>query len=102
MHVHSCSEGFTTARARAEWLREHGLTLTDDNSGLVADPDPKAPLYFWQLHSLLGWRRIEGIVRAFYERVYADTGKRLLTRTNISTRIHLPDIECHLKSLLVQ
>lgn len=97
MHVHSCSEGFTTARARAEWLREHGLTLTDANSGLVADPDPKAPLYFWQLHSLLGWRKIEGIVRAFYERIYADTGKRS-SRDVPSHPIHAHRCGCHPRS----
>eukprot|EP00038_Savillea_parva_P012028 m.201718 g.201718 ORF g.201718 m.201718 type:complete len:278 (-) comp21522_c0_seq1:109-942(-) len=72
MSKHSCSHGFTTARAREEWLRAKGIAPTDSNSSLVANRDPSTPLYFWQLHSLLGWRKIEAIVRAFYVRVYDD------------------------------
>jgi truncated hemoglobin YjbI len=34
--------------------------------------DPKAPLYYWQLFSLLGYEPIEQLVTKFYERVYAD------------------------------
>ena len=71
--MHRSGEGFTTTKMRANFMREHNLKDTKANSSFVADvADPSAPLYFWQLHSLLGWAKIEAIVRAFYLRVYAD------------------------------
>lgn len=67
-----CSHGFTTARARDDWLREKGIAPTPEIESLEANPDTSKPLYFWQVHSLLGWKKIEAIVRAFYVRVYED------------------------------
>lgn len=40
---------------------------------LDADSNLEAPLYYWQLYSVLGYQRIEALIRSFYERVYNDT-----------------------------
>jgi truncated hemoglobin YjbI len=67
------AEGYATEQGRQDWLAAHGVK---DGFGLIqsldADPDPTQPLYYWQLHSLLGPRKIEEIIRRFYTRVYAD------------------------------
>lgn len=39
---------------------------------LTAPSDPSKPIQFWQLYSVLGQDPIVGIVRRFYERVFAD------------------------------
>jgi hypothetical protein len=57
-----CSHGFTTARARADWLNAKGIAATKENASLVANPDESTPLFFWQLHSVLGYQKIEAIV----------------------------------------
>lgn len=66
------SHGFTTEAARRDWMDAKYLSEGDCSKSLVADPDPSAPLFHWQLFSLLGSARITQIVRAFYERIYAD------------------------------
>jgi truncated hemoglobin YjbI len=65
--------GFVTEKGRRDWLASKQLSDKDASASLVADPDPAAPLYHWQLFSLLGHGKIEAIVRAFYTRIYADT-----------------------------
>lgn len=61
------SHGFTTEAARRDWMDAKYLSEGDCSKSLVADPDPSAPLFHWQLFSLLGSARITQIVRAFYE-----------------------------------
>ncbi len=43
-----------------------------DVVSLTAPSDPKQPIQFWQLYSVLGQDRIVGIVGRFYLRVFAD------------------------------
>jgi len=68
----SSGKGYATDQGRMDWLRAHGLAERDVSTSLDANPDPSAPLYYWQIHSLLGPRRIEDLVTNFYRRVYAD------------------------------
>ncbi len=39
---------------------------------LNASDDPKYPIQFWQLYSVMGAKRIIAIVQQFYQRVYSD------------------------------
>lgn len=44
-----------------DWIKLHGLTKQADKipTTCIADRDPTQPLYYWQLHSILGPERIE-------------------------------------------
>lgn len=64
--------GYATRQAMLHWMEVHRKSKSEVDLSLQANPDPKAPLYFWQLYSLMGEDRIEGIVRAFYTRVFKD------------------------------
>mmetsp|Transcript_15377 Transcript_15377/g.30358 ORF Transcript_15377/g.30358 Transcript_15377/m.30358 type:complete len:252 (-) Transcript_15377:83-838(-) len=60
-------EGYVTAHSRR--------LFTDENPSVEAPSTLSAgkngePLFFWQLHSILGPKRIEAIVRKFYELVW--------------------------------
>lgn len=72
--------GYTTVQGRLDWLKAHGITNSEAvkkiSSSLFADPDLDAPLYYWQLFSILGQGNIVNIVSNFYERVYADNEER--------------------------
>jgi len=73
--MHSTGCGYATMQGRQDWLACHGIkgdAAESISSSLVADPNPSKPLYYWQLHSLLGSERIVAIVDRFYKRVYAD------------------------------
>jgi truncated hemoglobin YjbI len=78
--LHPTACGYATEQGRLDWLSAHGITTREEqlkiSQSLVADPNLDRPLYFWQLFSLLGRNRIFGIVRSFYERVYADNQER--------------------------
>eukprot|EP00978_Attheya_sp_CCMP212_P008431 scaffold19837_cov46-Attheya_sp.AAC.3 len=69
--------GYATSDTRLEWMRRNNVTPDDDHpddmKSLQANPDHDAPLYFWQIYSLIGQRPIISIVRNFYERVFQDT-----------------------------
>jgi len=41
-------------------------------TSLVASPDTTDRVYFWQLYSILGPKRIENVVRNFYTRIFED------------------------------
>jgi truncated hemoglobin YjbI len=73
---HNAKCGYATEQGRKDWLAAHGVTRAKDMQAIsdsyVADRDLKAPLYYWQLFSLLGLDRIHGLVTMFYKRVYAD------------------------------
>lgn len=62
-------EGYFTRRGITMWKQ---TLKKGTDAGLVADPDPAKPLYFWQLFSILGAKRIVKVVRNFYTRVFAD------------------------------
>jgi len=67
--------GYTTASGREDWLKDRGIKGKEAkkiSSSLVADPDPTAPLYYWQVYSLIGPDAIYELVGDFYRRVYAD------------------------------
>mmetsp|Transcript_33636 Transcript_33636/g.64407 ORF Transcript_33636/g.64407 Transcript_33636/m.64407 type:complete len:211 (-) Transcript_33636:228-860(-) len=40
---------------------------------LKADPDPRKPLYYWQLYSLLGEQFATDLITNFYKRIFEDT-----------------------------
>lgn len=73
---HHAKCGYATVQGRKDWLVAHGVTQAKDMAAVTesyeADRDPQAPLYYWQLFSLLGLDRIHAMVTLFYERVYAD------------------------------
>lgn len=79
------SHGYITEKVRRDWMDSKYLSESDCSASLVADPNPAAPLYHWQLFSLIGQARIEQIVRAFYTRIYEDNEpgslKHAFTRT---------------------
>lgn len=63
--------GYATRDARREWLALHGMPDAGASLSaleLTADPDTSKPLYFWQLYSLIGQKRIVALVYAFYRR----------------------------------
>jgi truncated hemoglobin YjbI len=66
-------DGQVTSQGRLDWCRSHGITDTRAISrSREADRDSGAPLYYWQLYSLLGMERIEAMVTDFYKNVFAD------------------------------
>jgi truncated hemoglobin YjbI len=73
---HNAKCSYATEQGRKDWLAAHGITRPADmravTESYVADSDPQAPLYYWQLFSLLGLDRIHAMVTLFYKRVYAD------------------------------
>jgi len=73
--TNKCKHGYATADSRQLWLEQRGMTGSEAakiSSSLEASTDPKKPIYFWQLFSVLGPDRIYNIVKKFYENVYAD------------------------------
>ena len=74
--LHNAKCGYATVQGRRDWLVAHGVTQSKDianiTDSLAADRNPEAPLYYWQLFSLLGLERIHHLVKLFYKRVYAD------------------------------
>ena len=51
------------------------MTIDPSDEGalsLVASSSPDDPVYFWQLYSLLGQRRLRDLIQTFYELVMAD------------------------------
>lgn len=73
---HSAKCGYATEQGRLDWLAAHGVSRPEDKQAIsqsyVADHDVRAPLYYWQLFSVLGLERIHAMVTCFYKRVYAD------------------------------
>lgn len=68
-----CGFGYSTLQGRKDWLKAHDITDESAVSQSVeADRNPTAPLYFWQLYSLLGPVRIKRLIETFYESVYDD------------------------------
>lgn len=68
------SAGYVTDRFKGLYFKMHPIEDRDERERatmLIADTDASAPLYFWQLYSLLGERRIVGVIEAFYARVWA-------------------------------
>ena len=72
--------GYLTERTRqkyienavaAKLLPRDAFRMADILS-LTAPTDPKKPIQFWQLYSILGQDRIVGIVANFYQRVFED------------------------------
>lgn len=75
--VYRSSCGYATMQGREDWLKSHGYDRIKANTiseSLVADPDPQAPLYYWQIYSLTGPEPIISLVQSFYGRVYEDRG----------------------------
>jgi hypothetical protein len=71
---YSTSMGKCTEEGRIDWINAHGMQNAEKDvpTSLEADPDQSQPLYFWQLHSVMGPKLIEKIVSEFYTRVYND------------------------------
>jgi hypothetical protein len=74
-NFHPCA-GYATAAARVEFMESCGKSAGPNRqltpSELTADPDTSKPLFYWQLFSILGYDRIESLIRTFYNRVFAD------------------------------
>ena len=74
------ASGYMTDSARRKYIAsavEHGTLPTDAHRmpaivSLDASDNLSQPIQFWQLFSVLGPERIIGIVRQFYQRVFAD------------------------------
>lgn len=86
---HQSRCGFTTEQGRRDWLIFAYGELSAESTKKIsnsfeADMDPCAPLYFWQIHSLLGDEPIIAIVRTFYESIFTDEDA-LFRRTFIQT-----------------
>lgn len=69
----SGSVGYTTEQGRVDWLQSQGISTGSIALDTQADLDNNAPLYYWQLYSLLGEQRIEDLIKRFYTRVFNDT-----------------------------
>lgn len=74
--VHATGNGCTTMHGRADWFEFHGVTdpktIEDIGTSLFANPDLDAPIYFWQLYSILGTKPLEAILENFYGRIFDD------------------------------
>lgn len=70
----SGSEGYCTADGRLDWIKMHGLEKIAHKipTTCIADLNPTSPIYFWQLHSLLGSENIKIFISKFYTRIYHD------------------------------
>jgi hypothetical protein len=70
----SGSEGYCTEEGRRDWIKVHRLEKVAKTIPIscIADPNPASPVYFWQLHSLMGPDRIRQLVANFYTRIYHD------------------------------
>ena len=58
--IHPTGLGYFTAHGRKLWIAAHPEEYKQNKESvdsLQYDPDESHPLYFWQLHSLLGTRR---------------------------------------------
>jgi len=74
------SSGYVTDTFRLNYINRsiNAKTLPKDAAryahiaGLIASNNPEHPIYFWQLFSVLGEKRIEDIVTAFYSAVFND------------------------------
>lgn len=74
--LHHATCGYTTTSGRLEYLQLRGISSHSEHKkiseSLTADPNLDAPLYYWQLYSILGTERIFDLVTTFYESVYGD------------------------------
>lgn len=82
--------GFTTEQGRRDWLLfSHGNLSAESSirisNSFEAQLGSTAPLYFWQLHSLLGDKPIIDIVTKFYESIFEDDEDVLFRRTFTQT-----------------
>jgi hypothetical protein len=71
----SGSAGYTTEKGRRDWVEGRGLGAAQDPSQPWSSfeanvEDPSAPLFYWQLYSLLGVGKIEALIRTFYRKVF--------------------------------
>ena len=75
--IHKTSCGYTTMNGRMEFLAASGITDKAQqkliSESLTADTQLDAPLYHWQLFSVMGIEHIHALVTSFYDRVYDDT-----------------------------
>ena len=85
--------GYSTRQFRDQYLSIKDITDTEAKQipvSLEADLDLKAPLYPWQLYSLIGHGPIVAIVSDFYGRVYDDREQEWFRKafTRISGKDH--------------
>lgn len=74
--MHPTGIGYFTAHGRKLWITAHPEEYKKNKESvntLQHDPDQTKPLYFWQLHSLLGTRRIHAIIGFFYKAIFSET-----------------------------
>jgi hypothetical protein len=56
-------DGYCTADGRLDWIKFHGLSKHAESipTSCEANADPSTPLYYWQLHSILGPENIQKV-----------------------------------------
>ena len=68
--------GYTSATVHDEYYEQNPMTAvpvdTSNEYNLTGGDDPRDPLHFWQLYSLIGEEPIVAIITDFYQRVFAD------------------------------
>jgi truncated hemoglobin YjbI len=68
--------GYCSAESRLDWCNANNIGFVERLSitkSLVADKNPDAPLYFWQVYSLTGREPIHNLLVDFYDCIFNDT-----------------------------
>lgn len=76
-------------------LTYYSINILDNNdiTSLVASNDKTKPLYFWQLYSILGEKKIEDLIRQFYRNIFNDKNNKWFS----DEFIEIGSIEYHVK-----
>ena len=70
--------GNLTSKFRSEYINYYlnkgflNNTSFDKINSLIASNDPKDPIFFWQLYSILGEEPIHILIKKFYENIFND------------------------------
>lgn len=84
--------GHCTAVGRVDWCKYKGIIdTTTITREIQFNPDPNAPLYYWQLYSIMGPDIIREVLLDFYKSIFADT-EELWFRDHFAS---LNDVEQH-------
>lgn len=97
---HKTQPGYCTSTGRIDWCKAHGISDAEHaqviSKSLEADADPTAPLYYWQLFSLLGIEMIHKLVTDFYESIYDDDEEEAAWFRNVF--VEIGDADHHITS----
>lgn len=68
--------GYCSEDSRLDWCHANDLGFVERMrlpKTLIADKNPEAPLYIWQVYSLIGREMIRDLLSDFYDCVFGDT-----------------------------